>query len=102
MGGSAILVRVDDPGAPPGALPPLCTVGYLDAILPQWLEREPDNPFVLVFAPLIIARDDALRACAPRALRTIREAPLAPTTRATLERMLEFWLIGRWRVEREY
>jgi predicted transposase YdaD len=87
----------DDPGAPPGALPPLCTVGYLDAILPQWLEREPDNPFVVVFAPLIITGDDALRACAPRALRTIREAPsLAPTTRATLERMLEFWLIERF------
>jgi len=48
------------------------------------------------FAPLIIARDDALRAWAPRALRTIREAPLAPTTRATLERMLEFWLIERF------
>ncbi|WP_295580571.1 DUF2887 domain-containing protein [uncultured Lamprocystis sp.] len=86
----------DDPGAPPGAVPPLCTAAYLDELLPRWLEREPDNPFVVVFAPLIIARDDALRTYAPRALRTIREAPLAPVTRATLERMLEFWLIERF------
>jgi hypothetical protein len=86
----------DDPGAPPGAVPPLCTAAYLDELLPRWLEREPDNPFVVVFAPLIIARDDALRAYAPQALRTIRRAPLAPTTRETLERMLEFWLIERF------
>jgi hypothetical protein len=82
----------DDPGAPPGAEPPLCTAAYLDDLLPRWLEREPENPFVVVLAPLI----DALRAYAPRALRTIRKASLAPTTRATLERMLEFWLIERF------
>lgn len=95
--GLLVFLRADDePGPPPGALPPLCAAAYLVEILPGWLERGPDNPYVAVFAPLIIPGDEDLRACAPKAWRTIRAAPLAPRTRATLERMLEFWLIERF------
>jgi hypothetical protein len=90
------LHAADDPGAPPGAVPPLCTAAYLDDILPRWLEREPDNPYVAVFVPLIVKCDEDLRALAPKAWRTIRAAPLAEPVRATLERMLEFWLMERF------
>ena len=90
------LRAIDDSGPPPGARPPLCAAAYLDQTLPQWLEREPDNPYVAVFAPLIIRRDEDLRACVPQVWRTIREASLGPPIRATLERMLEFWLIERF------
>ncbi|MGB5733378.1 MAG: DUF2887 domain-containing protein, partial [Thiohalocapsa sp.] len=37
----------------------------LRAVLPQWLAREPDNPYVAVFAPLLIEDDAELRARAP-------------------------------------
>ena len=86
----------DDPHPPPGAVHPLLTAAHLDRILPDWLAREPDNPFVAVLAPLAIPRDDDLRACAPAVWRTIQEAPLEPPVRATLERMLEFWLFERF------
>ena len=43
--GMLIFLRAgDDPGLPPGAGPPLCSVAYLDDFLPRLLEREPDNP----------------------------------------------------------
>ncbi|WP_295384310.1 DUF2887 domain-containing protein [uncultured Thiodictyon sp.] len=95
--GMLVFLRAaDDPGAPPGAVPPLCTAAYLDEILPRWLEREPDNPYVSVFVPLIIKTDVDLRARAPHAWSTIQAASLEPTARATLERMLEFWLMERF------
>ncbi len=86
----------DDPGAPPGLAHPLNQVAYLDELLPLWAEREPENPFVAVFAPLVIRSDTALRAQIPKVWRTIQTAPLAPNVQATLERMLEFWLIERF------
>jgi hypothetical protein len=69
---------------------------YLDKTLPQWLEREPENPYVAVFAPLIIRRDEDPRACVPKVSWMIRDAPLEPPIRATLERMLDLWLIERF------
>jgi predicted transposase YdaD len=65
-------------------------------LLPRWLEREPDNPYVAALVPLIIPRAEDLRVRAPQAWRVIRAAPLAPPIRATLERMLEFWLMERF------
>ncbi|WP_335582526.1 DUF2887 domain-containing protein [Candidatus Thiodictyon syntrophicum] len=67
----AILIFLDerdDPGLPRGignADHPFKAV-YLDRFLPDWLEREPDNPFVAVFAPLVLKRDEDLWAL-PRA-----------------------------------
>ena len=95
--GMLIFLRAgDDPGPPPGAGPPLCAVAYLDEVLPRWLELEPDNPYVAALVPLIVPRAEDLRVRAPQAWRVIRAAPLAPPIRATLERMLEFWLMERF------
>lgn len=33
---------------------------YLDRFLPDWLKREPENPFVAALAPLILTRDEDL------------------------------------------
>ncbi|HRX69819.1 MAG: DUF2887 domain-containing protein [Gammaproteobacteria bacterium] len=90
------LHKGDDAGAPPVAVESLFTVAYLDEILPAWRAREPDNPFVAVFTPLLVKADDELWTCAPHAWQTIQTAPLKPATRITLERILEFWLFERF------
>ncbi len=95
--GMLIFLRAgDDPGLPPGAGPPLCSVAYLDDVLPRLLEREPDNPYVAALIPLIIPRTEDLRVRAPEAWQVIRAAPVAPPIRATLERILESWLMERF------
>jgi hypothetical protein len=95
--GMLIFLRAgDDPGLPPGAGPPLCSVAYLDEILPAWLEREPDNPYVAALVPLIIPRTEDLRVRTPAAWQVIRTAAVAPPVRATLERILEFLLMERF------
>ena len=58
--------RVGEPDA-------VATAVCLERFLPQWLEREPDNPFVAALAPLILTRDEDLRDRAPRLWRTIQE-----------------------------
>ena len=98
----AILVFLDerdDPGRPPGfaaADSPLRAV-YLDRFLPEWLEREPDNPFVAVFAPLVLKRDEDLTARAPKLWRAIQDSALPEPTRDTLSQVLEFWFFERFR-----
>ena len=92
----AFLRKHEDAGAPPVATNPHLIVAYLDELLPDWLAREPDNPFVAVFIPLILRRDDELLAGAPQAWQAIQQAPLPAPTRAALERMLECWLIERF------
>jgi hypothetical protein len=79
-----------------GAAAPLACVS-LKHILPDWLAREPDNPYVAVFAPLIIADDDTLRAQAPAVWRTVQEAPVAAEVRDRLSHVLEFWFFERFR-----
>jgi predicted transposase YdaD len=69
----------------------------LDRFLPEWLEREPENPFVAVFAPLVIEDDAELRALAPTVWRRVNDAPIAPESRALLSQVLEFWFIERFR-----
>jgi predicted transposase YdaD len=69
----------------------------LDRFLPDWLEREPDNPYVAVFAPLLLEQDEELRRRAPALWRTVQEAPLAPSTRELLSQVLEFWFFERFR-----
>ncbi len=75
---------------------PLLTV-VLRRVLPDWLAREPDNPYVAVFAPLLIDDDVDLRARAPALWRTVREAPLAEEVRDILAQVLEFWFFERFR-----
>jgi predicted transposase YdaD len=69
----------------------------LRRVLPDWLAREPDNPYVAVFAPLLIDDDADLRARAPALWRTVQEAPLAEDVRDILTQVLEFWFFERFR-----
>ncbi len=67
----------------------------LDSFLREWLAREPGNPYVAVFAPLIIDSDAELTQRAPVLWQTIQQAPLDAETRETLSKVLEFWFFER-------
>jgi predicted transposase YdaD len=98
--GIAVFLRERDiPRYPSGigAASALATAVALDRILPEWLAREPDNPFVAVFAPLVIEDDSALRAQAPALWRTVHTAALPEATRQVLSDVLEFWFFERFR-----
>jgi predicted transposase YdaD len=69
----------------------------LDQFLPDWLAREPDNPDVAVFAPLLINDERELAARAPLLWQTVQRAELEPRTRVTLSEILEFWFFERFR-----
>ena len=81
----------DDPGRPPGIASPEgpFRAVYLNRFLPELLAREPDNPYVAVFAPLVIERDEALKAQAPALWQTIQSAPLTASVRQYLLEILE-------------
>ena len=70
---------------------------YLDRFLPEWLEREPDNPYIAVFAPLLLEPDGLLREQAGRLWQTVQQAPLTAEARASLSQVLEFWFFERFR-----
>ncbi len=72
-------------------------VTALDRFLTDWLAREPENPFVAVFAPLMIDQEEELRAQAPALWRTVQTDPLAPEVRDVLAQVLEFWFFERFR-----
>ena len=89
----------DAPGFPrwaQGPQAPLLTAA-LDRFLPEWLASEPDNPYVAVFAPLMIDRDEDLRSRAPDLWRTVQTARVAPEVRDVLTQVLEFWFFERFR-----
>jgi predicted transposase YdaD len=88
--------RPDQPAWANDSERPLCIVA-LDRFLPQWLEREPDNPYVAVFAPLVIEDDAELRRRAPSLWQGIRRAPLGEEAREALSQVLEFWFFERFR-----
>ncbi len=99
MGVGIFLREADVPTYPRwanGPAAPLLTV-VLRRVLPESLAREPDNPYVAVFAPLLIEDDADLRARAPALWRTVREAPLAEEVRDILSQVLEFWFFERFR-----
>jgi hypothetical protein len=68
----------------------------LDSFLREWLAREPGNPYIAVFAPLIIDSDAELTQRAPVLWQTIQQAPLDAETRETLSEVLEFWFFERF------
>jgi predicted transposase YdaD len=89
----------DAPGVPLGiasADPPFTAV-YLNRFLPDMIEREPDNPFVAVLAPLVIEAEEALKAKVPHLWQTIQAAPLSKPIRERLSEVLQFWLFERFR-----
>lgn len=69
----------------------------LDRFLHDWLAREPDNPYVVVFAPLIIDSDAELTERAPALWQTVQQAPLDDDAREMLSDVLEFWFFERFR-----
>ncbi|WP_295450757.1 DUF2887 domain-containing protein [uncultured Thiodictyon sp.] len=97
VGVLALLREQDTPRYPSGVgdARSLVTGVALDRILPDWLAREPENPFVAVFAPLMIEDDAELQARAPALWRTVQTAPLA--VRDVLSQVLEFWFFERFR-----
>ena len=99
MGVGIFLREADVPAYPRWANDPTAPVlkVVLRRVLPDWLAREPDNPYVAVFAPLLIEDDADLRARAPALWRTVQEAPLAEDVRAILTQVLEFWFFERFR-----
>jgi hypothetical protein len=73
----------------------------LEPVLQELLAREPDNPFVAVFAPLLIASDAELSERAPALWQSIQQAPLAEDIRETLSNVLEFWFFERYKDKTE-
>ncbi|WPL16097.1 hypothetical protein Thiowin_01042 [Thiorhodovibrio winogradskyi] len=69
----------------------------LDSFLRALLDREPHNPFVAVFAPLVIERDAELAERAPALWQSIQQAPLGDEIRATLSDVMEFWFFERYK-----
>ena len=69
----------------------------LDEFLPQWLETYPDNPYVTVFAPLLLESDAELRERAAQLWQTVQQAPLDEDIRGGLSEVLEFWFFDRFR-----
>ena len=89
----------DVPGYPCGlgTSPDLVRIVVLERILPDWLAREPENPYLAVFAPLLIEDDAELRARAPALWQGIQRAPLPPEARDLLAQVMEFWFFERFR-----
>ena len=98
--GIAVFLRAVDVPAHPRWVhekgSPICCVA-LDSFLRELLEREPDNPFVAVFAPLIIDSDAELTERAPMLWQTVQQAPVDEEVRETLSNVLEFWFFERFR-----
>lgn len=67
------------------------SVVYLEDFLPELLLKEANNPYVAVFAPLIITDDSKLIQQAPQLWRTVHAAP--DLVRDNLEQILELWFL---------
>ena len=67
--GILVFLNADlDPRHPPGLsdVPGgMFQAVYLDQFLPEWLAQEPDNPYLAVFAPLVLSAEPELRQQAP-------------------------------------
>jgi predicted transposase YdaD len=70
---------------------------YLEDFLPGLLTKEPNNPYVTVFAPLILASDAELAQQAPNLWHTVHTAPLPDTVRTNLKQVLELWFFERFK-----
>jgi predicted transposase YdaD len=69
---------------------------YLDHFLPDWLAREPNNPYLAVLAPLVL-ESDLLRQKAPELWQAIQQAPVTPEIRENLSEILAFWFFEHFK-----
>jgi predicted transposase YdaD len=98
--GILVLLRERDAPSYPTQVGPATALAIkvaLDRVLPGWLAREPENPYVAALAPLVIADEPALRARAPALWQTVRTAAVSDEIRETLSEVLEYWLFERFR-----
>lgn len=88
----------DDPRHPTGITAPGAPFRavYLNRFLPDLLVQQPDNPYIAVLAPLVIERDEELKAQAPRLWQVIQSAPIPEPIRRNLAEILEFWFMERF------
>jgi predicted transposase YdaD len=98
--GLCVFLRASQAPAKPswlgGVGSPVRGIG-LDQFLPDWLVREPDNPYLAVFAPLLISDDQELATRARALWQTVQRAALEPGIRKTLSEILEYWFFERFR-----
>ncbi|WPL19401.1 hypothetical protein Thiowin_04522 [Thiorhodovibrio winogradskyi] len=97
--GIGVFLREGDVPGYPGGLctsPDMVRIVILEQILPDWLAREPENPYLAVFAPLLIEDEAELRARAPELWQGIQTAPLPPDARELLSQVMEFWFFERF------
>lgn len=88
-----------DPCSPPGLVQGaqgLFRAVYLEQLIPDWLAQQPDDPYLAVLAPLVLA-STPLRQQTPRLWQTIQQADLAPNIRDTLSEILLFWISDRFK-----
>ncbi|CAK0777413.1 DUF4351 domain-containing protein [Gammaproteobacteria bacterium] len=71
-------------------------VVYLNQFLPEWLEREPDNPHLAVLASLVLPKR-RLRQWAHQLWQAIQQAPMPLDVRNVLEEVLLAWFGGRFK-----
>ncbi|CAK0762522.1 hypothetical protein CCP3SC1_380017 [Gammaproteobacteria bacterium] len=83
-------------GGEKGSAGGLLQAVYLDHFLPEWLVREPDNPYLAVLAPLV---PESERLCqeAPKLWQTIQQASVAPEIRGSLSELLVFWFFEHFK-----
>ena len=100
MQGIGVFLRAGDapkfPRRISGADSPVRAV-YLDRVLPEWLEREPDNPYLATLAPLVIDDEAELKARAAGLWQRVQDAPLAATERDALSQVMLDWFVERFR-----
>ena len=99
QGIGVFLRRADAPLYPRGIAGEGCPVRavYLDEVLKDLLAREPDNPYVAVLAPLVIADDAELAAQGPALWQRVRAAELTEPARDALSEVLLFWFMDRFK-----
>ncbi|KOR30168.1 hypothetical protein TI05_14395, partial [Achromatium sp. WMS3] len=81
-------------------LPHWLNLIYLDDFLPDLLDQKPDDPFIAVFAPLILKQTE-LEQQAPKLWHTIHTAEIPDAIRSNLQQILELWFFEKFKEKDE-
>ena len=71
-------------------------VVYLREVMQQWLEKEPDNPFVIAFAPLIQSKKQLSQSAAGQ-WKALHAAPLDEGVRDRLQECYQYLIFERFK-----